>query len=227
LTIETSHILWHRTIQNREASMFKVYGRANSINVRKVLWMLDEVGQPSTRADWGRGYRPTNEPEFLRVSNFGVVPVIDDDGFILRESQTIVRYLAAKHARADLYPTDLKTRAQIEAWMDWAATDLYWAARPVFHAMIVNAKDPATAIAPADGVATWTGQMQRLEQQLAAKGPFLMGDRFTIADIPAGMVVNRWFSLNFAKPKLPTVTAYYDRLTERPPFRTHGRNGTP
>jgi glutathione S-transferase len=207
--------------------MFNVYGRANSINVRKVLWMLDEVGEPYTRTDWGRGYRSTSEPEFLAVSAFGVVPVIDDDGFVLRESQTIVRYLAAKHGRADLYPTDLKTRARVEAWMDWASTDLYAAARPVFHAMIVNAKDPAAAVAPADGVASWTVHMRRLDRQLAGAGPFLMGEHYTIADIPAGMVVNRWFTLRFEKPVLPAVTAYYDRLAERPAYRTHGCNGTP
>ena len=103
----------HRTApaKFRNTAMFKVYGRANSINVRKVLWMLDEVGQPYSREDWGRGYRPTSEAEFKTVSNFGVVPVVSDDGFILRESQSIVRYLANKHARHDLYPADLKTRA--------------------------------------------------------------------------------------------------------------------
>lgn len=207
--------------------MFSVYGRANSINVRKVLWMLDEVEQPFARQDWGRGYRPTNEPEFLKVSTFGVVPVIDDDGFVLRESQTIVRYLASKHNRADLYPTALQARAHTEAWMDWASTDLYAAARPVFHAMIVNAKDPALATAPADGVADWTRHMHRLNQQLATDGPFLMGQAFSVADIPAGMVVNRWFTLNFDKPVLPAVSAYYDHLALRPAYRKHGRNGTP
>ena len=207
--------------------MLKVYGRANSINVRKVLWMLDEVGEAYTRADWGRGYRPTSEPEFRAVSAFGVVPVIDDAGFVLRESQSIVRYLASKHGRADLYPTDIKQRARVEAWMDWVSTDLYGAARPVFHAMIVNAPDPLKATAPADAVAAWTAHMTRLDRQLANDGPFLMGGHFTVADIPAGMVVNRWFTLPITRPGLPAVAAYYDRLAERLPYRTHGRNGTP
>lgn len=207
--------------------MLTVYGRANSINVRKVLWMLDEVGEPFSRHDWGRGFRPTTEPEFMQLSIFGVVPVVVDDGVVLRESQSIVRYLASKHQRWDLYPTDLKTRARVEGWMDWASTDLYSAARPVFHAMLVHAKDPATAVAPADGVADWSKHMARLDKQLATSGPFLMGDTFTVADIPTGLVVNRWFSLRFAKPDLPAVSAYYDRLAERPAYRTHGRNGTP
>ena len=211
--------------------MLTVYGRANSINVRKVLWMLDEVGEPYARQDWGRGYRATSEPEFMAFSTFGVVPVIDDDGFVLRESHTIVRYLATKHRRTDLYPSGLKPRALAEAWMDWGQTDLYAAARPVFHAMIVTAKDPKTAIAPADGVAAWTTQMQRLEATLKPSGKsggsYLMGPDFTIADIPVGLVVNRWFTLKFEKPALPAVQGYYDRLAERPAYRAHGRNGTP
>ncbi len=207
--------------------MLKVYGRANSINVRKVLWMLDETGQSYSREDWGRGYRATGEPDFIKLSTFGVVPVIEDNGFVLRESHAIVRYLANKYGRTDLYPADLKARAVVESWMDWAQTDLYAAARPVFHAMIVNAADPATAVAPTDGVKSWAAQMLRLEQYLTGHGPFLAGDQFTVADIPAGLVVNRWFTLRFDKPSLPAITAYYDRLSERPAFRTHGRNGTP
>ena len=66
-----------------------------------------------------------------------------------------------------------------------------------------------------------------LDQQLAAAGPFVMGRSFTISDIPVGLVVNRWFSVNFQKPEFKAVSAYYDRLTERPAYRAHGRNGTP
>ena len=86
-----------------ETSMLRIYGRANWSNVRKVLWTVDEIGIAYEREDWGRGYRSTDEAEFKRVSNFGVVPVIDDDGFNLRESNTIVRYLCSKHGRDDLY----------------------------------------------------------------------------------------------------------------------------
>ncbi|HRK18306.1 MAG TPA: glutathione S-transferase family protein [Hyphomicrobiaceae bacterium] len=207
--------------------MIKVYGRANSINVRKVLWMLDEVGEAYSRTDWGRGYRPTSEPEFVAVSPFGVVPVVDDDGFVLRESNTIVRYLATKHGRTDLYPSTLRERALCESWMDWANTDLYLGVRPVFMGLVVKSpafSDPKMIAAGADD---WNDQMRRLDAHLAAAGPYLMGANFTIADIPAGLVVNRWASIDFAKPELKNVMAYYDRLATRPAFRTHGRNGTP
>jgi glutathione S-transferase len=208
--------------------MLQIYGRANSINVRKVLWMCDEVGEPFSREDWGRGYRSTAEAEFRRVSEFGVVPVVVDDGFVLRESNTIVRYLASKHGRADLYPADIKARAIAEQWMDWASTDAYVGIRPIFLGLQVKMApfkdDPATIEA---GILEWTRQMERLEGHLAASGPFVAGAGFTVGDIPVGLVVNRWFSIAFEKPTLPHLTAYYDHLAERPGYRTHGGNGTP
>jgi len=207
--------------------MLKIYGRANSINVRKVLWTVDEIGVAYSREDWGRGFRPTTEPEFLKLNPFAVVPVIDDDGFVLRESHAISRYLAAKHGRTDLYPADLAQRAQVEAWMDWGQTDLAAGVRAPFLGLMVKLpafQDPKLIEA---GIAEWTRQMQMLDAYLTGHGPFLMGESFTLADIPAGLVVNRWFSIPFDKPELKAVSAYYDRLTERPAYRQHGRNGTP
>jgi glutathione S-transferase len=207
--------------------MIKVYGRANSINVRKVLWMCVEVGETFAREDWGRGFRPTSEPEFQKISAFGVVPVIDDAGFVLRESNTIVRYLATKHGRADLYPLDLRQRALVEMWMDWAATDVYTAVRPVFLGQVVKQPafmDPKLIEA---GRMEWNRQMQLLDSHLSGSGGFVAGKAFTVADIPVGLVVNRWYQIPFDKPVLAAVQLYYDRLSERPGYLAHGRNGTP
>jgi glutathione S-transferase len=205
--------------------MLKVYGRANSINVRRVLWMLGELGLQYDREDWGRGFKPTDSPEFRKINPVGVVPVIDDKGFRLRESNSIVRYLAEKHGRHDLYPKDLQQRATIESFMDWSSTDFGNGMRPVFHGLVV--KNPAYANQVEAGIKEWAGQMQVLEAHLAAGGPFVMGKSFTIGDIPVGLVVNRWFAIPFEKPPFKTVATYYDRLAERAPYREHGRNGTP
>jgi glutathione S-transferase len=210
-----------------ERLMLKIYGRANSINVRKVLWICDEIGLPFEREDWGRGYRSTDDPAFLRLNPFAVVPVIDDDGFLLRESNTITRYLATKHGRDDLYPRDTKARADVETWMDWAATDLALGIRPVFmglHVKVPAYSDPKIIEA---GIAEWTRQMRALDAHLSAGGPFVAGKAFTLGDIPVGLGVNRWFTVPFDKPELKGVAAYYEALSERPSYRKHGRNGSP
>jgi glutathione S-transferase len=183
--------------------------------------MLEEVGETYEREDWGRGYRSTDDPTFRKVNPVGVMPVIDDGAFRLRESNTIVRYLAAKHGRADLYPTDLQARAWTESWMDWASTDFANGMRPVFHGLVV--KNPAYANMIADGIKDWSAQMRVLEEHLRAGGPYVLGAAFSIGDL----VVNRWFAISFDKPKFKAVSDYYDRLTERPGYHAHGRNGTP
>jgi len=205
--------------------MLKVYGRPNSINVRKVLWTLGELGLQYEREDWGRGFKSTDDPAFRRINPVGVVPVVDDGAFRLRESNSIVRYLAEKHGRADLYPKALEARATVESFMDWASTELASGMRPVFHGLVV--KNPAYVGMVDAGAKEWAQQMQILEDHLAAKGPYVMGESFTIGDIPVGLAVNRWFSIDFRKPALKVVSAYYDRLSERPAYKAHGRNGTP
>ena len=206
--------------------MLKVYGRANSINVRKVLWMLEEVGEKFEREDWGRGFRPTEDPEFRKINPVGVVPVIDDGDFRLRESNTIVRYLAEKHGRADLYPKDLKT-ARHHRSPGWTGPRPTSATACVPCSMALSSRtrrlSTRSKAAPRNG----PDRCSVLEAHLAANGPYVMGKSFTIGDIPVGLVVNRWFSIPFQKPEFKAVSAYYDRLAERPPYRAHGRNGTP
>ena len=207
--------------------MLKIHGRPNSINVRKVLWICEEIGIPYERTDFGRDYTPTSDPQFMKVSIYGVVPVDDDDGFILRESNTIVRYLCAKHGRTDLYPADIKARAVVEQWMDYGSTDLYQGMRPVFQGMVLGNKPHAIPEVIAWGAADWNKQMGRLEAHLTAGNTYLAGANFTIADVPCGLMVHRWTAVDFDKPKLPALAAYYNRLCERPGFKKHGCNGMP
>ena len=118
--------------------MLRVLGRANSFNVRKVLWTCDEIGIPFEREDWGRGYRPATDPQFLAVNPIGLVPAVIDGDVVLRESNTIVRYLATKHGRPDLYPLDLAARAHVEQWMDWANYETSISLRGAFLGGMLN-----------------------------------------------------------------------------------------
>src|SRR5258706_3805330 len=99
--------------------MLKLWGRINSINVQKVLWALAELKVPYERSDAGLQFGVVNEPFYRRMNPNGLVPTIEDDGFVLWESNAIVRYLAAKHDAGGLWPTDLKVRADSDRWMDW------------------------------------------------------------------------------------------------------------
>ena len=216
---------WLGVDRTRGQRMLRIYGRANSINVRKVLWLCDELGLPYEREDWGRGTQSTSDLRFTRLSNFGVVPVVDDDGFILRESNSIVRYLATKHARTDLYPVEPKARAIVEQWMDYASADLATGMRIVYQGKDLKLPPWADDKLVIWAIAEWNKQLQRIDKHLAETGPYVTGRPFTIGDIPLGLMVNRWTAIDFDKPKLPAVAAYYARLCDRPGFQAHGCNG--
>ena len=207
--------------------MLRILGRANSFNVRKVLWTCDELGIPFEREDWGRGYRSTSDPRFLEVNPIGLVPAVVDDGIVLRESNTIVRYLATKHGAGELYPRDPVKRARVEEWMDWANYETSISLRGAFLGGMLNEPPWNNLWFVEQGRRQITKEIGQLDQHLADSGRYVVGDTFTVADVPIGLVVNRWFCLNFERPQYPAVTAYYDRLTERPAYCRHVRNGLP
>jgi len=206
----------------------RILGRANSFNVRKVLWLCDEIGLDFTREDYGRGFRPTDTPDFLRLNPTGQVPVVIDGNLVLRESNTILRYLAAKHRAEALYPTDPAARAGIEQWMDWVAYDVTHSLRGAFLGGQLREPPWNNTWFVEQGRKDLTAQMRLLDRHLAATGPYVTGAAFTLADIPMGLVVNRWFSIaGLDRPVLDNLAGYYDRLTERPAYPRHGRNGLP
>jgi glutathione S-transferase len=206
--------------------MLKILGKASSINVRKVLWTCEEIERPYTREDWGSGFRDTNIPEYLTLNPNALVPVIVDGDFVLWESNTIIRYLAGDSGRDDLLPAAPRERALVEKWIDWQATEFNSAWRYAFQALV--RKNPAYADA-ADlrkSLDEWARNVAILDAQLSGSGPFVAGDRFTLADVPIGLSVNRWFMTPVPeRPDFPAVSAYYERLSARPAFLRHGRNG--
>lgn len=207
--------------------MLRILGRASSINVRKVLWACAEFDIPFEREDWGTGFQPTDAPEFLALNPNAMVPVIQDGDFTLWESNTIIRYLATRYGDAGCYPTEAIARARVDQWIDWQATDLNRSWSYAFMSLVRHSPAHQDPQALAEGCAQWVHYMQILERQLAATGAYVAGGRFTLADIPIGLSVNRWFETPFEHPPLPAVSAYFERLTARPGFVAHGRNGTP
>jgi len=196
--------------------MITVLGRANSLNVRKVLWLLDELGLAYEREDWGHGFRDARSPEFLKLNPNGLVPVINDGGFVLWESHAILHYLAERHGPTRILPADLRARAISEQWLGWQATELnsswVYAVMHLFR-RDPNYQDPELV---ARSIALWTSRMRILEARLAETGAHVAGEEFTLADIAIGLSVHRWQSLAFEKPDLPAVAAYAERLRRRP-----------
>jgi|SRR5579862_207062 len=207
--------------------MLEILGRSSSINVRKVLWLCAEIEQPCRQEQWGTGFRSTNTPEFLALNPNGLVPVIRDGPFVLWESNTICRYLASKHGRDDLLPREAGSRAIVEQWMDWQATELNDAWRYAFMRLVRKSPKHGDPLAIADSIEQWNRHMTMLDAQLRHTGAYVASTTFTLADIGIGLATHRWFATPMDRPALPAVETYYERLSDRAAFRAFARNGPP
>jgi glutathione S-transferase len=199
--------------------MLRIWGRTNSVNVKKAMWCVAELGLPHERIDAGMQYGVVNTPEYRKMNPTGLVPTIDDDGFTLWESHTIVRYLCAKHSAGTLWPTDLRARADAERWMDWAFA-FQSAMRNVFWGLIRTPPEKRDASAIEDGKKKTLALLPVLEQTLARQ-PYVAGKSFTMGDIPIGCEVQRYMRVPIERPPFPAVEAWFERLRQRPAFVQH------
>jgi glutathione S-transferase len=193
--------------------MLKVLGRVTSINVRKVLWALDELGLGYEREEWGLPLRDPKVPEFLALNPNGQVPVVIEGEFVLWESNAILIYLAEREGQ--LLPEQLELRALALQWLGWQASELNPPWGYAVNALIRKTPgydDPARI---ADSMARWSAKMEILEAALAGASTGYIGAGFSIADIALGLSVHRWMSIPLEKKEFPAVAEYYERLMSR------------
>jgi glutathione S-transferase len=207
--------------------VLKILGRASSINVRKVLWTCAEIGLPFEREDWGIGFKPTSDAAFTALNPNALVPVVRDGDFVLWESNTICRWLAAEHGRDDLLPSAPRERALVERWMDWQATELNSAWRYAFYALVRQSAQHQDAAQISASIQQWHRMMSLLDTQLQRTGAYAAGLHFTLADVVLGLSTHRWLATPMERPALPLVAAYHERLSERPGFKQHVPSGGP
>lgn len=195
-----------------------IWGRISSINVKKVVWAAQELGLDFERIDAGRAFGNTQTAEYLSHNPNGSIPLIDDGGFMLWESNVIVRYLCAKHNGPSLYPQDLQARFNAERWMDWQQAHLNPAGRDAFVQWFRTPADQRDTALIAKSVSSTEPYLAMVEQQLG-KTEFMAGNHFTMADIPMGCEIHRWWGLPQTRPAYPHIERWYARMQARPASR--------
>jgi glutathione S-transferase len=200
--------------------MLKVWGPRNSLNVQKAMWAIGELGIPHEHIDAGGPFGGLDTDEFGAMNPNRRVPVIDDDGTVVWESHAIVRYLAAKYGAGSLWPEDAGARAKSDMWADWVLADLQPAFIGLFWNLYRTPEEQRNWNLIRQGVARSAILFQLLDRHLGEHA-FIAGDALTIGDIPAGAQLYRYFELEIDRPALPNVEAWYVRLQERGPYRTH------
>jgi glutathione S-transferase len=199
--------------------MLRILGRVSSVNVQKVVWCADELGIAYERVDVGGKFGGNDTPEYLAKNPNGLVPVIEeDDGFVLYESNAIVRYLAAKHSAGKLWPEDLRRRADVDRWMEWQSTAYTPAMWVAFWQLIRTPAEKRDAA----GIEASRAKSEKLSGILdahLASRRFLAGDAFTAADIVVGCAAHRWLNLPLAREARPNLQRWYAELKARPGSR--------
>ena len=203
-----------------------ILGRLTSINVRKVMWTCDLIGIGYEVEIWGMPNRDPKVPEFLALNPNAQVPVIIDDGFVLWESNAIMRYLSESR-RSGLWPVAVKERGLVDQWLTWQVAELN--AQWGYAVYALMRKNPAYTDEKriADSIRNWTARMQILEAQLVKGDGFAANGRMSIADIGLAVSSHRWFSTPFDKPELPAVTEHYERLKATDEGRKYMSADTP
>jgi glutathione S-transferase len=199
--------------------MIKIWGRNTSSNVQKVMWAVAEMSLPHERIDVGGAFGKTKEPAYLAMNPNALVPTLEEeDGFTLWESNSIVRYLAARHASRTLEPADLRTRALAHKWMDWQLSVMGPAITPVFWGLIRTPPEKRDANAIAAGKGRTIEAAQMLDGQLA-KTEYVAGDAFSYGDIPVGVMTYRYVQLIPERLPTPHLDRWYAAISSRQAFR--------
>lgn len=194
--------------------MLKIWGRMSSINVKKVVWTAQELALDIQRTEAGGLFGVVKTPEYMALNPNSLVPVIEDEDYVLWESNVIVRYLAARHSSGQMYPTELRERFDAERWMDWQQTTLNPASRPGFWQLVRTPPEQRDAALLDESNAAVEALMAMLDAHLARRS-FMVGERFTVADIPVACEVHRWFGLPQPRQSRPHIERWYDSLCAR------------
>lgn len=200
--------------------MLKIYGSKTSSNVQKVLWCCGELDVAFERIEIVAAFGGNRTSAYLALNPNGLMPTIDDDGFILWESNVIVRYLSAKHGMGRLCPADLMEWADVERWMDWQQTVLAAPMGIAFRALLRTPRDafPPEQVSHAVQKA---GEAWKILDARLADRPYVGGATLTMGDIALGNAIHRWFRLPIERPELANLRPWYDRLCERPAYRQY------
>lgn len=193
--------------------MLKLLGRKTSGNVQKVIWLLEELGQPYEREDYGRQFGNTGDAAYLALNPNGKVPTLLDGDLAIWESNSILRYLANKTGRG-LYPSDPAARSRIERWMDWQLAALNTPYMAIFR---------ESKKAPEERSADLADLGKELDRQLglleSAMGEWVAGSEMSLADICLGPIVARCLNFPVELSALPKLRAWHARVAAREAFQ--------
>ncbi|MDP9479085.1 MAG: glutathione S-transferase family protein [Actinomycetota bacterium] len=198
--------------------MLKIWGRTSSVNVQKVLWCCEELGLAYERVDAGGPFGGTRSPEYLAMNPNGLVPTIVDEDLPLWESNTIVRYLCARHGGGTLWPEDPALRALSDKWMDYQLGTLWTAFRTGYLGLTRTPPERRDPDAIEASLKSTVEVLSILDGHLA-QTDYVAGEGLTMGDVALGSTVYRWLNIDIERPDLPNLRAWHALLVDRPAYQ--------
>ncbi|MBX9710966.1 MAG: glutathione S-transferase N-terminal domain-containing protein [Xanthobacteraceae bacterium] len=203
----------------------KVLGRADSLNVRKVLWAMDEMGIEIVREDYGGSFGKTDTEEYRCMNPTGLVPVVIDGDAAIWESNTIIRYLATRSPNKGFAGASSREAAQISQWMDWQLGTLNPLAQSLFVQIRLGEKSDQKIVA--DVSANLAKLLNTVLKRALPPHGFMFGKSVTAADICLGIMLHRYVSLLDAASLEDRVRQYHKDNSERAGFQKYVAIGKP
>lgn len=200
--------------------MLEIWGRPYSSNVIPVIWTAAELKLEYKLKLAGGSFGQLDTAEFGLMNPNRMIPTIRDGDFSLWESHVIVRYLCAKYGEGSLCPTDIEQRAVADQWMEWSGSRAFTPVIQMFFGTVRTQPDRRDMQSVMAYVEEANSVLSILDAHLATQN-YVVGDTFTMGDIPLGAVAYRYFNVDVARPSLPNVEAWYERLTQRPAYQAH------
>ncbi len=196
----------------------ELWGRKNAYNVQKIFWVLQELELEFTHHDVGSLPGQLGTPEFLALNPHARIPVVKDNGVIVWESNTILRYLAARYGTGSLLPEAPLERSYVERWMDWELSKLQPDFIKLFWGYYRTPSESRDQAAIAVAQQQCSNHFDQLDRQLGGQS-YLAGKSFTTGDISCAVCLYRYFEMGLKVKQPVHVMHWYRRLSERPAFR--------
>ena len=197
--------------------MIQLYGRRNSINVQKVSWALCELNLEFKWHDEYGKFGKVNVENYEKINPQLIVPTLDHNGSVIRQSNAIVRYLYRKYT--DVYEISKDEDIAIaESWMEFQTTDLQLNMTPIFWGLVRNPSEDRDQELIDKNIILLNEKFEIFDKFLEDH-EYILNNKFGMSDIIMGAASYRYLSLPIERPNLLNLKSWYDKISNRDCFK--------
>ncbi len=194
----------------------KIYGRLSSANVQKINWFCNYANINIINLNYGGVHGKTQTSDFKKMNPNCRVPVLDDSKLILYESNAILRYLSKRFNI--LVEENVETNGKIDQWIDWGSFTFASPCSLLTAHKLSLPQDQRNELIAEKAKKDILNLLEIVEDQLSNQN-FIVGEKFSLADIPLGIWSHRCVNLKISFNNFPNINNWYIKLNEMNSFQ--------